>query len=293
MRGREAINACDETKVHGTQFNCLWSILAQGGLVGTYYRDAGIESYAVWTSELPAESIGYSNWVYIGSGFWLTVVVHVSDRDVEESGCDIVRKLGGSKKQVAHKVPFLPICGVSFRVADFDRMCEKYGGGLVNFPHLSKEIKPGQWTESHSWHPLFEVSPIDLKTLVARGLMISNSELSVPLKIRTAGSRDDDMEEDEPVPAAAASASAPSAAAPAAPIPKDLPYGVPSIRRSRQQGNAPSQSAHSVRSELWGGVGEMGVHHEEHPYPCISGSSHEAGLERIQMVCPSHENKLR
>ena len=48
LRGKEAINACDETKVHGTQFkNCLWSILAQGGLIGAYYSDVGLESHAV------------------------------------------------------------------------------------------------------------------------------------------------------------------------------------------------------------------------------------------------------
>ena len=33
LRGKEAINACDETRVHGTQFNCLWSILAQGNVL--------------------------------------------------------------------------------------------------------------------------------------------------------------------------------------------------------------------------------------------------------------------
>ena len=68
LRGKESFNVCDETKPHGTQFNCLWSILAQGGLVGRYYSDVGIESYAVWTSDSPIESISYSSWMHIGSG---------------------------------------------------------------------------------------------------------------------------------------------------------------------------------------------------------------------------------
>ena len=93
LRGKESFNVCDETKPRGTQFNCLWSILAQGGLVGRYYSDVGIESYAVWTSDSPTESISYSSWMHIGSGIWVTVVVHVSDREVEDSGCEVVRKL--------------------------------------------------------------------------------------------------------------------------------------------------------------------------------------------------------
>ena len=91
LRGKESFNVCDETKPHGTQFNCLWSILAQGGLVGRYYSDVGIESYAVWTSDSPTESISYSSWMHIGSGIWVTVVVHVSDREVEDSGCEVAK----------------------------------------------------------------------------------------------------------------------------------------------------------------------------------------------------------
>ena len=178
MRGKENINAMDETRVHGTQFNCLWSILAQGGLVGRYYNDAGIESHAVWTSEMVTESIGYSSWVYVGSGFWVTVMIHIADCDVEASGCEVVRKLGSSKKQVARKTPFLPLCGVSFRVADFDRIVEEHGGKILNFSYLSREIKPNQWSDAHSWHSLFEVSPIDFKSIACRG-MIDDLKLAI------------------------------------------------------------------------------------------------------------------
>ena len=221
LRGKEAINACDETRVHGTQFNCLWSILAQGGLVGTYYNDAGIESHAVWTSELPTESAGYSYWMYIGSGFWVTVVIHIANSDVEASGCEVVRKLGSTKKQVAHKTPFLPICGVSFRVADFDRVCNKHGGKIVNFAYLSKEVKPGQWSDAHAWHSLFEVSPIDLKSFASRGLMLSSSQLSVQLKVGSSKAEDEEMEDDEQAPSAGARSAEAAPSATPVPVPQD------------------------------------------------------------------------
>ena len=74
-------------------------------------------------------------------GIWVTVVVHVSDREVEDSGCEVVRKLGGSKLQNAHKTAFLPICGVSFRFADFDRISDKFGGKIGEF---CVSVKGGQ-----------------------------------------------------------------------------------------------------------------------------------------------------
>ena len=223
LRGKESFNVCDETKAHGTQFNCLWSILAQGGLVGRYYSDVGIESYAVWTSDSPIESISYSSWMHIGSGIWVTVVVHVSDREVEDSGCEVVRKLGGSKLQNAHKTAFLPICGVSFRFADFDRIIDKHGGKLVNFAYLSKEVKPGVWTAAHSWHSLFEVSPLDFQSYAARAVVIPSSQLSLPLKVGVKKGRDDDMEDEEQTQEAEVRPleSAPPPESPA-PLPKDV-----------------------------------------------------------------------
>ena len=163
------------------------------------------------------ESIGYSSWVYVGSGFWVTVVIHIADCDVEASGCEVVRKLGSSKKQVAYKTPFMPMCGVSFRVADFDRIVDKHGGKILNFAYLSKEIKPGQWTDADSWHSLFEVSPIDFKSFACRGMMISSSQLSVQLKVGESRPGDDEMEDDEQ--AASAGALPADMAPPAAPAP--------------------------------------------------------------------------
>ena len=84
---------------------CGLSLLRGASLVGTTLM-SGFESYAVWTSDSPIESISYSSWMHIGSGIWVTVVVHVSDREVEDSGCEVVRKLGGSKLQNAHKTAF-------------------------------------------------------------------------------------------------------------------------------------------------------------------------------------------
>ena len=162
-------SATRPNRMEHSSIACGLSLL-RGGLVGRYYSDVGIESYAVWTSDSPTESISYSSWMHIGSGIWVTVVVHVSGprgRRFRVRGCPKAWRLEVAKCIQDGVSADLLEC--PFRFADFDRISDKYGGKLVNFAYLSKEVKPGVWTDAHSWHSLFEVSPLDFQSYAARG----------------------------------------------------------------------------------------------------------------------------
>ena len=175
---------------------CGLSLLRGASLVGTTLMSGLNRMPCGHLIRQPRASAILHGW-HIGSGIWVTVVVHVSDREVEDSGARLSESLEARRLQNAYKTAFLPICGVSFRFADFDRISNKYGGKLVNFAYLSKEVKPGVWTDAYSWHSLFEVSPLDFQSYAARAVVIPSSQLSLPLKVGVKKGRDDDMEDDE------------------------------------------------------------------------------------------------
>ena len=172
IRGKENTNACDETKWDAVQLPLGYP--GSGGVLsGRTMEMLGLSHMPCGPPLMPPKALGTR--VHIGAGFWVTLVVHISDQDAEASKCEVLTKLGNSKRQVAYETLFMPIFGVSFCVANFTRMVSKYGGHLVNLPCLSTKNKAGIWSDTHAWHSLFGLSPIDLKTLVSRGFMMSSS----------------------------------------------------------------------------------------------------------------------